>query len=167
MALINRQRFDLILLDYSMPGMDGYAGLSRAVQQADGIPVALMSGTAPPDAALAVLERGGAGFISKTMAARSFLNAVRFMAAGEKYLAPQGLHTAINGEIGDGPIANLTERERHILKGLCESLSNKEIARRLNISEPTVKVHAQSVYRKLGARNRTHAAMLAREQGFY
>ncbi|MBU6253249.1 MAG: response regulator [Alphaproteobacteria bacterium] len=46
------------------------------------------------------------------------------------------------------------------------SLSNKEIARRLDISEPTVKVHAQSVFRKIGARNRTHAAIIAREQGF-
>lgn len=69
-------------------------------------------------------------------------------------------------DIGRGLLAALTERERHILKGLCNSLSNKEIARRLDISEPTVKVHAQSVYRKLGARNRTHAAIIAREQGF-
>ncbi len=88
------------------------------------------------------------------------------MAAGEKYLPPQGLKAAIDGDIGRGPLAALTERERHILKGLCNSLSNKEIARRLDISEPTVKVHAQSVYRKLGARNRTHAAIIAREQGF-
>lgn len=50
--------------------------------------------------------------------------------------------------------------------GLCDSLSNKEIARRLEISEPTVKVHAQSVFRKIGARNRTHAALIARQQGF-
>ncbi len=164
--MIGRQRFDLVLLDYSMPGMDGYAGLSRAVQLAGGVPVALMSGTAPTDAAFAVLDRGGAGFIPNTMAARSFVNAARFMAAGEKYLPPQGLKAAIDGDIGRGPLAALTERERHILKGLCNSLSNKEIARRLDISEPTVKVHAQSVYRKLGARNRTHAAIIAREQGF-
>jgi DNA-binding NarL/FixJ family response regulator len=72
----------------------------------------------------------------------------------------------MDGDIGRGLLAALTERERHILKGLCNSLSNKEIARRLDISEPTVKVQAQSVYRKLGARNRTHAAIIAREQGF-
>ena len=55
---------------------------------------------------------------------------------------------------------------RQVLRGLCDSLSNKEIARRLEISEPTVKVHAQSVFRKIGARNRTHAALIARQQGF-
>lgn len=60
----------------------------------------------------------------------------------------------------------LTERERQVLQGLCESLSNKEIARHLDISEPTVKVHAQAVFRKIGARNRTHAAIIARENGF-
>ncbi|NBU79264.1 MAG: DNA-binding response regulator [Sphingomonadaceae bacterium] len=166
LGMMARQQFDLVLLDYSMPGMDGYAGLSRAVQHAAGVPVVLMSGTAPTDAAFAVLDRGGAGFIPKTMPARSFVNAVRFMAAGEKYLPPHGLKAAIDGDVGTGPLAALTERERHILKGLCDSLSNKEIARRLAISEPTVKVHAQSVYRKLGARNRTHAAIIAREHGF-
>ena len=60
----------------------------------------------------------------------------------------------------------LTERERQVLQGLCESLSNKEIARHLDISEPTVKVHVQAVFRKIGARNRTHAAIIARENGF-
>ena len=166
LEMMRHARFDLVLLDYSMPGMDGYAGLARAVEAASGMPVALMSGTAPVDAAFAVLEIGGAGFIPKTMAARSFVHAVRFMAAGEKYLPPQGVQAAREGEAATGLAALLTEREREVLKGLCDSLSNKEIARRLDISEPTVKVHAQSVFRKTGARNRTHAAMIAREQGF-
>lgn len=162
MAHMSRQQFDLIVLDYSMPGMDGYAGLARAVQKAGQTPVALMSGTAPADAPLAVLERGGAGFIPKTMPARSFVNAIRFMAAGETYLPPQGVKAALDGEAHGALGGLLTERERQVLKGLCDSLSNKEIARRLDITEPTVKVHAQSVFRKIGARNRTHAAMIAR-----
>lgn len=60
----------------------------------------------------------------------------------------------------------LSQPERQVLQGLCESLSNKEIARRFEIREPTVKVHAQAVFRKIGARNRTHAAIIARENGF-
>lgn len=165
-AHISEHSFDLILLDYSMPGMDGYAGLGKAIAAAGTTPVALMSGTAPADAAFAVLDLGGAGFIPKTMPARSFVNAVRFMVAGEKYMPPQGVRTALNTHASKAFEDVLTERERQVLQGLCDSLSNKEIARKLEISEPTVKVHAQAVFRKIGARNRTHAAMLAREQGF-
>ena len=165
LALMAAQSFDLVLLDYSMPGMDGLSGLSQAVQLAGGRPVALMSGTAPPEAGIACLDRGGAGFIPKTMPARSFLNAVRFMAAGEKYLPPQAMRQAEGGS-GNGIRAILTDREQQVLQGLCDSLSNKEIALQLNIREPTVKVHAQAVFRKIGARNRTHAAMIARAQGF-
>ncbi len=159
-------RFDLVLLDYSMPGMDGYAGLARAIAAAGTTPVALMSGTAPADAALTCLDLGGSGFIPKTMPARSFLNAVRFMAAGEKYMPAQGVRSAVESNAAVPFRDVLTERERQVLQGLCDSLSNKEIARRLNISEPTVKVHAQAVFRKIGARNRTHAAIIARENGF-
>lgn len=164
---VRQQRFDLVLLDYSMPGMNGYEGLSRAIEAGGGSPVALMSGTAPADAAFACLERGGAGFVPKTMSGRSFLNAVRFMMAGEQYVPPQGLIGAGGEAPPVSPLHHaLTERERQVLEGLCDSLSNKEIARRLSISEPTVKVHAQAVFRKIGARNRTHAALIARQQGF-
>ncbi len=163
---VKRHRFDLVLLDYSMPGMNGYDGLSKAVEAAEGTPVALMSGTAPTDAALICLERGAAGFVPKTMPARSFLNAVRFMVAGEQYLPPQGLMGGGHAAPASALSSALTDRERQVLRGLCDSLSNKEIARRLEISEPTVKVHAQSVFRKIGARNRTHAALIARQQGF-
>lgn len=158
--------FDLVLLDYSMPGMDGYAGLERAIGRAGKTPVALMSGTAPADAAFVCIDAGGAGFIPKTMPARSFLNAVRFMAAGEKYLPPHGARSAMASSAAAPFQDVLTERERQVLQELCHGLSNKEIARKLSISEPTVKVHAQAVFRKIGARNRTHAAMLARGQGF-
>lgn len=63
-------------------------------------------------------------------------------------------------------VQSLSAREREIFLLLCEGRLGKQIAHDLNVSEATVKVHAQSVYRKLGARNRTHAAIIAREQGF-
>lgn len=100
------------------------------------------------------------------LSARSFLNAVRFMVAGEQYLPPQGLRGGGHAAPASALSSALTDRESQVLRGLCDSLSNKEIARRLEISEPTVKVHAQSVFRKIGARNRTHAALIARQQGF-
>ncbi|MFN3612975.1 MAG: response regulator [Rubrimonas sp.] len=153
--------FDLVLLDYAMPGMAGLDGLRRALAAADGRPVAMMSGLANRDVAEEALAMGAAGFLPKTLPARSLLNALRLMAGGEQF-APVSFMTASATAADD---AALSPRETQVLKGLCDGLSNKEIARRLALQEPTIKLHVKTLCRKLGARNRTHAAMLARERG--
>lgn len=154
--------YDLVVLDYGMPGMDGYAGLDKALAASFGRPVALMSGLAPPGVAEKVLACGAAGYLPKTLPARSLVNAIRFMAAGETYV-PLDLHRpaqpASTGETG-----GLSPRERQVLAGLCAGQANKEIARDLDLREPTIKLHVKLICRKLGARNRTHAAMIARER---
>ena len=154
-------RFDLVLLDYAMPGMHGFAGLERAIAAASGTPVALMSGLAPAGVAQKVLAAGAAGYFPKTLPARSVVNAIRFMAAGETYMPLDMMRQPTGTESAD---SGLTPREREVLALLCEGLANKEIARDLDLREPTIKLHVKTICRKLGARNRTHAAMLARER---
>lgn len=153
--------FDLILLDYAMPGMDGFAGLELAVKAAGDRPVALMSGLAPAGVSEKVLACGAAGYLPKTLPARSVVNAIRFMAAGEIYLPMEVLRPK---PAGAEPEGNLSPRERDVLGGLCKGLSNKEIALDLDLREPTIKLHVKALCRKLSARNRTHAAMIARER---
>jgi DNA-binding NarL/FixJ family response regulator len=158
--------FDVTLLDFSMPGMNGYEGLAAVRAASGGRPVAIMSGAAPAGAAERALEHGAAGFLPKTLAARSMVNAIRFMASGERYIPIEMLRGA-SGDAASQPFdGRLTPRETQVLRALCEGKANKEIARDLELREPTVKLHVKLLCRKLGARNRTHAAMLAKDAGF-
>ena len=165
MALVDAQGpFDLIMLDYKMPGMQGVTGLKTALAHNGGQKVALMSGIATKSVAEEALAEGAAGFVPKTLSAKSLINAVRFMAMGEKYL-PAGFMTAEEPESQHPLARKLTPREKQVLRGLTEGKSNKEIARDLDLSEPTVKLHVKTLYRKLGTNNRTQAALMAQEEG--
>ncbi|MEM1288192.1 MAG: response regulator transcription factor [Pseudomonadota bacterium] len=162
----NDTAYDLVLLDYSMPGMDGLKGLERAIEASFGRPVAIMSGTATKAVAQEAIDKGAIGFLPKTMAAKSVVNAVRFMAMGETYVPLDFLNA--EEETADAPLAKLlSERERQVLGGLCRGLSNKELARELDLQEVTIKLHVKTLCRKLDAKNRTHAAMIGKEAGLF
>lgn len=160
-------RFHLVVLDYAMPGMDGLEGLTRAKAANDPWPVAIMSGTADKTIAEQAIAAGARGFLPKTMSASSMINAVRFMSAGETFV-PVSFMTA------EGPVEQthplereLTPRELQVLNALCGGLSNKEIARELDLQEVTIKLHVKTLCRKLDARNRTQAAMIAKDAGLF
>jgi DNA-binding NarL/FixJ family response regulator len=158
--------YDLVLLDYKMPGMQGIDSLKAAMGMAGGQRVALISGEASKAIAEEALEAGAAGFVPKTLPAKSLVNAIKFMAMGEQY-APIDFMTSAD-ETETHPLAEkLTQREMQVLKGLTEGKSSKEIARDLDLTEPTIKLHMKTLYRKLEVGNRTQAAIIARDAGLF
>lgn len=165
-AIASEGPFDLVLLDVAMPGMNGLEGLERVVGLPGARAVAAMSGNVSRDLAERALSLGAAGFLPKTLPARSLVNAVQFMAMGERYAPPEMLEPG-EAVAAHSMAAQLTPRELQVLEGLCHGKANKEIARDLEVMEPTVKLHVKTLYRKLGVANRTQAAMIAKEAGLF
>lgn len=155
-AKMRATRFDLVLMDIQMPGMNGLAGLSEAIAAAPDSRVIVFSGTVNRDFVESALERGAAGFIPKTMPLNALAGVVRLIAAGQVFI-PVEYQRRLPGVEG----ANLTPREREVLAHLTQGKMNKQIAAEMNLSEMTVKMHVRGVCNKLGARNRTQAVMLA------
>jgi len=156
--------FDLVLLDLRMPGMNGLNGLDVALS--DGVRVAIISGVATRNVVEDAMQLGAAGFLSKTTPARALIQAINFMAMGETYVSPEfvGDRKADSGH----PLANrLSKREFQVLEKICDGLTDKEIARDLELQVPTVKLHAKMMFRKLNVSTRTQAAMIAKNEGLF
>jgi two-component system nitrate/nitrite response regulator NarL len=150
--------FRVILLDYNMPGMNGLEGLERVLAANRGS-TALFSGSIFWPVIERALELGASGYVPKKLSVRSFVNAVRFLSTGETYLPADVLRMS---QVTTGRIAGLKPIEQSVLMLICDGLQNKEIGRELNLNEALVKMHVKSICGKLGAKNRTQAAMMAK-----
>lgn len=157
---------DLLILDYNMPGMNGLDGLARARKAYPATKLALMSGVANRDVANAAMARGAHGFIPKSLTAASMVNAIKFVLSGERYF-PFEFGNASPVTPQDSTFDTLSDREMQTLEQLCIGLSNKEIARNLEIQEVTVKLHVKNLLAKLGVSNRTQAALLAKDRQLF
>ena len=155
--------FDVVLLDYNMPGMHGLKGLDRIMRSNASKPVAILTGNPTRRMMDEALEAGAAGILPKTMPAKSLANAIRFIHAGETYMPLSLMRDEMNSPSSNG--GPLSSREMTVLAFLGEGKQNKEIANELALSEATIKMHVKSICKKLDANNRTHAVINARDMG--
>ena len=155
--------FDVILLDYNMPGMHGLKGFDRIMRSNASKPVAILTGNPTRRMMDEALEAGAAGILHKTMPAKSLANAIRFIHAGETYMPLSLMRDEMNSQSSNG--GPLSSREMTVLGFLGEGKQNKEIANELALSEATIKMHVKSICKKLDANNRTHAVINARDMG--
>jgi DNA-binding NarL/FixJ family response regulator len=161
---------DLILLDLNMPGMGGLPGLPQLLASAPTVPIVVVSGSANVNDVRDAIQAGAAGFIPKTSSGREMSEALRLVLSGDIYVPPALLAVIAADRESHAPDAQgtdmpLTPRQLEVLMLLGEGLSNKSIARRLSLSEGTVKLHVNAVLRGLNARNRTGAVIEANRRG--
>jgi two-component system nitrate/nitrite response regulator NarL len=158
---------DLVILDLKMPGMDGLEGLRRMRERLPDVPIVIMSGLAGHEDVRTAIDMGAQGFLPKTLTGPALVSAIRLILAGEKFVPFGAVDAPPDQEGADAtgadPRTPLTQREMDVLQYLEKGWSNKEIARALELQEVTIKLHIRGICRKLGAKNRTQAALRAQE----
>ncbi len=164
---LNEKRdWDLVLLDLNMPGAYGFSGLVLLRGQYPQIPVVMVS--AQEEAAVVQRSRefGASGFIPKSSPLEAIQDAVRAVLDGDTWWPPQVEEAAALSEevrAASEGLASLTPQQFRVLTMVCEGLLNKQIAYELSVSEATVKAHVTAIFRKLGVRTRTQAALLLQQ----
>ncbi|MED5408321.1 MAG: response regulator transcription factor [Pseudomonadota bacterium] len=172
--LVRKTTPDVILLDLRMPEISGLDVLKTLSEQKPGLPVVMLTTSAEEQDLAAALRKGACGYLMKDMEPDELVIALRDIVAGNTIVAP-----ALTGILADlvkndnrqqhkeaeQPFTELTPREREILGHLAEGQSNKVIARHLDISDGTVKLHVKAILRKLGVHSRVEAAVMAVEHG--
>jgi DNA-binding NarL/FixJ family response regulator len=167
-----RLRPDVILMDLVMPGTDGLAAIGRIREADPEARILVLTSFASAEQVVPAVRAGAAGYLLKDAAPEEVETAIRAVWRGEGLLDSQ-VTAAVLAEVarpgGRGPddeaLAALTPREREVLGLLAEGLTNAQLARRLVVSEKTVKTHVSSILAKLRLADRTQAALFAARLG--
>ena len=171
-AVLDVTAVDVVLMDIRMRGMNGIDA-TRAIRDLDGPPVLVLTTFDEDDVLWGAIEAGAAGFVLKEATAEELISATRTVAGGGSWLDPavtarvlEAYRSTVVPRLREATrAAELTSRELEVLRQMATGASNAEIARRLMVSEATVKTHVARILSKLDLRDRVQAVVLAYESG--
>ncbi len=164
LALLGPTQPDLVLLDVKLEDTNGLSFLEELRKRESTLKVLLLTSFLDEDYLREALRLGAAGYLLKRAGQGALLDGIRAALRGERVLDPAA--AALLPTLQDDPLKRLTPRERTVLELLAEGLSNKAVAKRLDVGEKTVKTHVSSVLAKLGVKDRTQAALYAQSRRF-
>ncbi|MBK6954426.1 MAG: response regulator transcription factor [Actinomycetales bacterium] len=165
LAVVRAAQPDVVLMDLSMPGVDGIEGTARLRDAGESARVVVLTSFVEHDRVTAALAAGAVGYLLEDSDPRDVLEAIRSAAAGHAPLDARVARALLPSSKPADPAAALSGREREVLLLVAQGMANKQVARQLGISERTVKAHLGNVFRHIGVADRTSAALWARDHG--
>lgn len=153
--------FSVVLLDINMTGMKGTESISKIAAANRPGNVVIFSGTTNEDFVARAIEAGARGYIPKTQPLASLADAIRLIVSGTVFVPFTNRSAQRERPASDG----LTDKQRDVLRLVSRGQSNKQIGIELGMTEVTVKMHMRNICNRLGTKNRTQAAMIARDAG--
>jgi len=160
--LYGKLRPDVTVMDLGLPGTDGFAAITAIRQLNRAAKIVVLTNYDGSEDVYRALRNGAMAYLTKDVSGQELLHAIIATHQGNRYL-PRAVRDRLAERI---PCSELTPREEQVLKLITGGCSNHEIASQLNIAEKTVRIHVSSVLEKMGARDRTQAAIYAIQRGF-
>jgi DNA-binding NarL/FixJ family response regulator len=153
---------DIVLMDLSMPVLDGVSATRRITEEFPSVKVVVLTMHDDPQRTRAALEAGAQGYLTKGTSFADVLDTLTRVMAGEEVLSPQ-LAASMLQAAGDAAVTDelLSERQTEILQMIADGLSTKQVARELGITQKTVHNHLNAIYRRLDTQSLTHAVLSA------
>ncbi|GAB6987421.1 response regulator [Nocardioides pyridinolyticus] len=164
LEVVRRLRPDVVLMDLQMPEVDGVAATRSIMSEQLGVDVLVLTSFSDSERIIAALDAGAVGYLLKDADPEDVLQGIRAVSRGESPIHPKAARALLGSRAGS-PTVQLTSRETEVLGLVREGLANKQIARRLDISERTVKAHLTSAFARIGVSDRTQAALWAERNG--
>lgn len=155
---------DVVLMDVSMPGMNGIAATRELLRRRPATRVVMLTSYAEDETVISAIDAGASGYLLKDAEPEDLIKGVRAAARGEAPLAPRAARALLGARHRPANDDHLTPREEEVLALVGQGLANKQIAVQLGISEKTVKAHLTSVFQRIGVFSRTEAAIWARDR---
>jgi DNA-binding NarL/FixJ family response regulator len=156
---------DVALLDLAMPEVDGIEATRRICAEVPGTRVVIFTSFSDRERIMQAIEAGAIGYLLKDADPDELHRGILAAARGESPLAPKAAAEVLAARTTPAPVGDLSDREREVLVLVASGLANKQIARRLGISEKTVKGHLTRIFQSIGVTDRTQAALWAERNG--